>query len=204
MDTLLSRITIDPAICHGKPCVRGLRYPVETLLELLSSGMTIDEILADYEDLAREDLLAVLAFAARLERREIVRLFNQLCCQPLYQFPLRRAKLCAPFTLGVYVIRDAAKRVVHVGRTPRAKKGLHKRLCDHLSGASSFTNDYLKGDGSQLRGAYSFQYLEVADARKRALLEAFAIGWLCPLHLGLGEGVAEEAEVDPASCAGGS
>jgi uncharacterized protein (DUF433 family) len=68
MDTQLSRITIDPAICHGKPCVRGLRYPVETLLELLSSGMTIDEILADYEDLEREDLLAVLAFAARLAR----------------------------------------------------------------------------------------------------------------------------------------
>src|SRR5258708_25353299 len=66
MDSLLSRITIDPAVCHGKPCVRGLRYPVETLLELLSSGMTHEEILADYEDLEREDLLAVLAFAARL------------------------------------------------------------------------------------------------------------------------------------------
>lgn len=68
MKTLLSRITIDPAICHGKPCVRGLRYPVEMLLELLSSGMTIDDILADYEDLEREDLLAVLAFAARLSK----------------------------------------------------------------------------------------------------------------------------------------
>jgi uncharacterized protein (DUF433 family) len=68
MDTLLSRITIDPAICHGKPCVRGLRYPVETLLELLSTGMTIDEILADYEDLERDDLLAALAYAARLTR----------------------------------------------------------------------------------------------------------------------------------------
>jgi uncharacterized protein (DUF433 family) len=68
MDKLLSRITIDPAVCHGKPCIRGLRYPVETLLELLSAGMTIDEILADYEDLERDDLLAVLAFAARLAR----------------------------------------------------------------------------------------------------------------------------------------
>jgi uncharacterized protein (DUF433 family) len=68
MDTLLSRITIDPAVCHGKPCVRGLRYPVETLLELLSSGMTIDDILADYEDLEREDLLAVLAYVARTRR----------------------------------------------------------------------------------------------------------------------------------------
>jgi uncharacterized protein (DUF433 family) len=68
MDQLLARITIDPAVCHGKPCVRGLRYPVETLLELLSSGMTFDEILADYEDLERDDLLATLAFAARLAR----------------------------------------------------------------------------------------------------------------------------------------
>lgn len=57
---LLDRITIDPQIRHGKPTVRGLRYPVEMILELLSSGMTVDEILADYEDLEREDILAVL------------------------------------------------------------------------------------------------------------------------------------------------
>ena len=68
MTILMERITIDPEICHGKPCIRGLRYPVESLLELLSSGMTTDEILADYEDLERDDLLAVLAFAAQLAR----------------------------------------------------------------------------------------------------------------------------------------
>ena len=68
MDRLLSRITIDPAICHGKPCVRGLRYPVDMLLDLLSSGMAFDEVLADYEDLERDDLLAVFAFAAQLAR----------------------------------------------------------------------------------------------------------------------------------------
>jgi len=60
------RITIDPEICHGKPCIRGLRYPVELILELLSAEMTIDEILADYDDLERNDILAALAFAARL------------------------------------------------------------------------------------------------------------------------------------------
>ena len=70
MNTLLSRITIDPAICHGKPCVRGLRYPVETLLKLLSSGMTADEILADYEDLEPDDLRAVLAFAVLSSPKE--------------------------------------------------------------------------------------------------------------------------------------
>ena len=65
MDPLPSRITIDAVVCHGKPCVRGLRYPVENLLELLNSGMTFDEILADYKDLERDDLQAVLAFAAK-------------------------------------------------------------------------------------------------------------------------------------------
>jgi len=67
-DTLLQRITIDPNICHGKPCIRGLRYPVETFLELLSAGMTIEEILADYADLERADILAVFAFATRLSQ----------------------------------------------------------------------------------------------------------------------------------------
>ncbi|HZJ07905.1 MAG TPA: DUF433 domain-containing protein [Nocardioidaceae bacterium] len=62
--TRLERITSDPAICHGQPTVRGLRYPVETLLELLSAGMTIEEVLADYPDLERDDLLAALEFGA--------------------------------------------------------------------------------------------------------------------------------------------
>jgi uncharacterized protein (DUF433 family) len=66
MDPLLSRITIDPNICHGQPCIRGLRYPVQSLLELLSSGMSHEQILADYEDLERDDIRAVLAYAAVL------------------------------------------------------------------------------------------------------------------------------------------
>lgn len=75
MSDLLSRITINPAIMHGKPVIRGLRYPVEMILELLSAGMTIEEILADYEDLERDDIYAVLAFAARIsqvKRMELV------------------------------------------------------------------------------------------------------------------------------------
>ncbi|MEQ8974683.1 MAG: DUF433 domain-containing protein [Coleofasciculus sp. C1-SOL-03] len=63
---LLARITLDPNICHGKPCIRGLRYPVEFILELLSAGMSIDEILADYDDLEPDDILAALQFATRL------------------------------------------------------------------------------------------------------------------------------------------
>ncbi|MGH3501939.1 MAG: DUF433 domain-containing protein [Nocardioidaceae bacterium] len=60
----LDRITSDPAVCHGQPTVRGLRYPVENLLELLSAGMSIEEVLADYPDLERDDLLAALEFGA--------------------------------------------------------------------------------------------------------------------------------------------
>jgi uncharacterized protein (DUF433 family) len=65
---LLKRITINPSVCHGKPCVRGLRYPVEFLLELLSGESTVEEILADYPDLEAEDLKAVQAYAAKLTR----------------------------------------------------------------------------------------------------------------------------------------
>jgi len=61
-------ITIDPEICHGKPTIRGLRYPVEVILELLSAGMTTEENLADYDDLDREDILAALNYAARLSQ----------------------------------------------------------------------------------------------------------------------------------------
>jgi uncharacterized protein (DUF433 family) len=60
---LLQRITHNPDVCHGKPCIRGLRYPVEFILELLSSGMSQLEILDDYEDLEPEDISAVLVFA---------------------------------------------------------------------------------------------------------------------------------------------
>jgi uncharacterized protein (DUF433 family) len=65
---LLSRITVDPKVCHGKPCIRGLRYPVEFLLELLSGGTTAEKILADYPDLEPDDLRAVYAYAAQLSQ----------------------------------------------------------------------------------------------------------------------------------------
>jgi uncharacterized protein (DUF433 family) len=70
-----SIITIDPNVCHGKPCIRGLRYPVESVLGWLAGGMTVEEILSDYEDLNREDILAVLSYAARLAQ---INRFEQL------------------------------------------------------------------------------------------------------------------------------
>ena len=60
----LDRITSDQGICHGQPVIRGLRYPVENLLQLLASGMSIEAILEDYPDLERDDLLAALEFGA--------------------------------------------------------------------------------------------------------------------------------------------
>jgi uncharacterized protein (DUF433 family) len=65
-DELLKRITLNPKVCFGKPTIRNLRYSVEWMLDLLSSGMSYDEILADYEDLAKEDIQACLAFASRM------------------------------------------------------------------------------------------------------------------------------------------
>ncbi len=65
-EALLNRITTDSDICHGKPIIRGLRYPVQNILELLASGMTQAEILEDYEDLEQEDLIACLIFAAKM------------------------------------------------------------------------------------------------------------------------------------------
>lgn len=64
----VERITIDSEICHGKPCIRGLRYPVEFILELLGSGMSFTEILSDYDDLEYDDILAVLQYAAKLSQ----------------------------------------------------------------------------------------------------------------------------------------
>ena len=60
----LDRITVDPSICHGAPTIRGMRLRVQDVLELLASGMTYDEILTDYDELERDDILAVLEFAA--------------------------------------------------------------------------------------------------------------------------------------------
>lgn len=66
MENLINRITIKAEICHGKPTIRSLRYPVENMLELLASGMTIEELLEDYPDLEKEDFLACIAYASKL------------------------------------------------------------------------------------------------------------------------------------------
>jgi uncharacterized protein (DUF433 family) len=62
---LLERITLDPSVCHGKPTIRGLRYPVETILEYLAGGDSFEEVLKEFPDLEREDLQACIQFAAQ-------------------------------------------------------------------------------------------------------------------------------------------
>jgi len=61
----LAPITSDPTICHGQPTIRRLRYTVESVLEMLSAGMTVEDVLADFPDLERDDILAALEFGAR-------------------------------------------------------------------------------------------------------------------------------------------
>ncbi len=70
----MNRITTHPDVCHGKPCIRGLRYPVETVLEWLASGMTVADILGDYPDLESEDIYAALSYAARLAQTKRIEL----------------------------------------------------------------------------------------------------------------------------------
>ena len=120
------------------------------------------------------------------ERKRVRSLFEELSRASRKKFPAPREKLNAPNRQGAYVIYNPSGRVVHVGRTPSGADGLRQRLKNHLHNASSFTTKYLDGRGSKLRKNYSFRYLVVKNRRYRALLEAYAIGCLCPLHLGIG------------------
>jgi uncharacterized protein (DUF433 family) len=69
---ILERITINPEICHGKPSIRNMRWPVEVILDMLSSGMTIPEILEDHKELEKEDIIACLNYAKLLMSGNIV------------------------------------------------------------------------------------------------------------------------------------
>ena len=62
MNPLLQRISIDPNVCFGKPCIRGTRIWVSLILDFLANGMTINEILEEYPHLAHEDVLAAISY----------------------------------------------------------------------------------------------------------------------------------------------
>ncbi|MEK7274457.1 MAG: DUF433 domain-containing protein [Candidatus Desantisbacteria bacterium] len=72
MKPLLQRIVIDPNICFGKPCIRGTRIWVSMVLDFLSNDMTIEEIIAEYPQLTKDDIHAVLAYGAEMTRERYV------------------------------------------------------------------------------------------------------------------------------------
>ncbi len=63
MENLLDRITMNPEICHGKPCIRGMRWPVEVIIDMLGSGMSVQDIITEHEELEKADILASLNYA---------------------------------------------------------------------------------------------------------------------------------------------
>jgi uncharacterized protein (DUF433 family) len=71
-DELLSRITINPNVCFGKPCIRGHRIWVSLILDYLASGMTHSELLAQYPGLEEADILACIAYGAEMSRERFV------------------------------------------------------------------------------------------------------------------------------------
>lgn len=117
---------------------------------------------------------------------EIDSLLKELVASEAIPFPKPRQSLNAPSQHGGYLIYSPKGKILHVGRTLRGKNGLKQRLHNHLMTASSFSIQYLKGDGSVLRKGYCYKFLVVSSPTKRAYLEAYATGILCPLHIGTG------------------
>ncbi len=72
MSPLLDRISVDPNVCHGQPCVKGTRIMVWLVLNYLASGDSIEDVLASYPGLTREDIRACLAYAAETTRETVV------------------------------------------------------------------------------------------------------------------------------------
>jgi len=71
-DELLSRISIDPKVCFGKPCIRGHRLWVSLILDLLSSGWSTEQILDEYPGVTKEDVLACIAYGAEMSRERYI------------------------------------------------------------------------------------------------------------------------------------
>jgi hypothetical protein len=129
---------------------------------------------------------------------ELVRVkakFAELIRSPLHLFPGSRQRFKETDKRGIYVIYSPRGKVLHIGGTPRGQRGIRQRLGNHLHGQSSFTNksNYLRRYGGRtLKDRYtyvrehcSYRCLAIEDERLRVLLEAYAIGHLCPDHVGL-------------------
>ena len=121
--------------------------------------------------------------------------FGKLLRAKIKSFPAQQHQFKETEERGVYVIYGPHGKVLHVGGTPRGRRGIRQRLSNHLHGQSSFTNksEYLRQHGGRtLKARYtyvrercSYRCLAIGDERLRVLLEAYAIGHLCPDHIGL-------------------
>jgi uncharacterized protein (DUF433 family) len=78
MNPLLKRITVDPNVCFGKPCIRGTRIWVSLILDFLANGMTIEEIIAEYPHLQKEDIYAAIAYGAEMSRERYVEISTEV------------------------------------------------------------------------------------------------------------------------------
>lgn len=121
------------------------------------------------------------------EPEKISILFTKLVGTTIDTFPLK-GKPQASNKKGVYIIYNQDNIPLHVGTTPRGNNGINQRLYNHLTGSSSFSKNYLKKHGINLRVNYTFKFIEIDnDARTRRLLEHYTIGKICPKHLGTSE-----------------
>jgi len=115
-------------------------------------------------------------------------LYKQLIASTVHIFPTR-GKINVSNNHGVYIIYSPEDEVLHVGMTPYGKKGLNQRLYNHISKTGIFYRKYLAPRAISLRDGYKFRFIEVENARTRALLEALTAGQLCPAHFGTGQKV---------------
>ena len=120
------------------------------------------------------------------EAEEIMKLHHNVIASKQFTFP-QTGNVNVSDKHGVYIVYSQSDAILHVGTTKRGKEGLNQRLNNHISGTSSFRKEYLKPKEISLRDGYKFKYIEVENARTRALLEALTAGLLCPAHFGTGE-----------------
>ncbi|PKP20478.1 MAG: hypothetical protein CVU05_09045 [Bacteroidetes bacterium HGW-Bacteroidetes-21] len=120
------------------------------------------------------------------EPLEILKLYEELLKRPFIPFPKKGGiKECQ--NQGVYIIASPKNLVLHVGRTVKGMNGINQRLNNHLRNQSSFSKKYLLPNEINLRNGCFYKYLQVKNARKRALVEALTSGLICPKHIGTGK-----------------
>jgi hypothetical protein len=120
------------------------------------------------------------------EPAEIMKLHQKLISSLLLPFPLN-GKINVSNKQGVYIVYGVENIVLHVGKTNGAKEGLNQRLLNHVRNQSSFSKLYMQPNKIALRNSSNFRFIEIENARTRALLEALTAGLLCPAHIGTGE-----------------